>query len=1360
MTSLMASTSTPAALTAAPRRQRVTTDSALALVTQLSRTTTTPTEAADAARTLVRLLDAATGTTAPPESPDDAIDVAALHVAPARLATLCLQALFASPTADNCESLLVADSPAHLALAARCFRAAPLADVAGCVRAMCAGSVPVDFDLLAQVAPRCDTPQLLLLLLRAALLRAPSDLANLLVARAVRTLVANARTKSELLVSQVLAPLLAADEPPSRALVARLRLVLPEVVADASASASTKLIATLTANPKQSIGRALLAATLALRDAPAALAPALFSALVGLPQLEHQLALSPLAPRDETAVMRNGATLAEHAKAVTALARELLDAVLAALAAAADDAVRADRCVDAIADIVSRVALSGTYLPNGALDDDIERAAAAALAARAVSLDCKGDFFAVLLSVNVRFVLARRRALLAALWSSGDALARREPVVVAAGAAEARGAKAFLVALVDASARARQLPEFLDDALHCFEHVPCRGGGGGGASLFDDEWLDSVLRAYRASAPAQITEILTKARATFRDGAFFALDAPAHGAEAARGFAVGWRLFANVLVGAVHVSPTRRDEVHAELASMWTEWLAPVVRARTAAECDAASARERVVALCVVCVQLACALERCELLLESGGGDEDDLHDATATADAPMLAAELAATLAHSAVVEWLGGQLADASDEDAEIAHALIRLWALLTRVAPELEGVVSVRACLESRAESVWRVAVHSIRALAQRTDSTELVALLVGAALPAAPHGHKEKRKRRSAAAATTTPPRRSAVCAAALEQDYVYQLFDLGEPLCRALVERLALAVANDSEYAGVAERVQRLADNGADADAIAAQLTAAVAPADGDASSESDVVAVLRQMARVPALFWPRPLAVRAAGIALLVRLLFPTHDAARALLAALPTHAVCVALTAPGAMSVLLDDSALLMRLCEQLCERVVVRSTREASAATLQTLVALVARGDAAALSLAHCAAAAVRAVPKARAHTRALCDAINGAVLRAVESDSAADESLLCRAMAEALLVGEGDALASLIGAASALVARMMAVPDRVSPTALAALSLALMRVSPADEQTRVSPAAKHAVSLLLRTTYDQDQLLPLLRSKPLRPTLRYLVRLLVRGVGQRRRDLAAGSAAQAFLLEVLLDIGYVNRASLLRGGIKGPLLQAVDALCVELVAAGELAACAAPLKCLETLVADDTVALTTWELAAILRCANLVASTSAPAAHATMELACRVGGAVLRRRDSATEHLGGMVCVLLRALTARVFDASAGATAANASAVLALTDAFVRALSAMASTDNRKLYMRGVAYLASDYLGWLERVAVRDEECRTLLSRGLWHLFDVCSASHFKVIYETASAIGKQLFRQQRERYTAEHKFTGVV
>jgi hypothetical protein len=31
---------------------------------------------------------------------------------------------------------------------------------------------------------------------------------------------------------------------------------------------------------------------------------------------------------------------------------------------------------------------------------------------------------------------------------------------------------------------------------------------------------------------------------------------------------------------------------------------------------------------------------------------------------------------------------------------------------------------------------------------------------------------------------------------------------------------------------------------------------------------------------------------------------------------------------------------------------------------------------------------------------------------------------------------------------------------------------------------------------------------------------------------------------------------------------------------------------------------------------------------------------------------------------------------------------------------------------------------------------------------------------VIYETASGVGKQLFKQQRERYAAEHKYSGVV
>lgn len=1238
--------------------------------------------------------------------------------------------------------LLASSSPAHLTLTALAFRAAPHADVAPAARAICDGSVPIHVPLLTEVAARCEAPQLLLQLLRAAALNSEQSAAFLVVAHAVRALAVNARTKSELLISQVIAPLLSAAELPTVPLVARLRRATAEVVAD-----STKLIASLTGNPKQSIGRAFLNAALALPDAAATLAPALFSAIVGLPQLEEQFAVSSLAPRAEKATMHNGTILAEHAKAVTGLAHELLDAVLVALTAAANDVVRVDRCIDAAAGIVCRVALSGTYLPNGSLDDDIERAATAVLASNG-SLDCKGDFFATLLSVNVRFVLARRRALLAALWGSGGSeVARREPI-----AAAVHGAKAFLLALVDSSARARQLPELIDDVLDCFEKVPCRRDG-----LFGDEWLGGMMRVYRASAPAQIADILTKACATFRSGAFFALDAPAHSADSARGFAVGWRLFANVLVGAAHVSPTRRHELHTELSAMWTDWLAPLVRSRTADECAAASSPERVVALCVVCVQLACSLERCELLLESGGGDEDDLIDANTTADAPMLASELARTLAQSAVVEWLGSQLADSSDAD--IAHALIRLWELLTRVAPELEGVVNVRTCLESGAEPVWRVAVHSISALAQRTDSTELVAQLVSAALPVAPQVHKEKRKRRSAAAAATT--RRSAVCVEALQQDYIFQLFDLREPLCRALVERLALAIANDAEYAAIAERVQRLADNGADADAQATQLKAAVASVDGDASTDGDAIAVLRQMARVPTLFWPRPLAVRASAIAVLIRLLFPTHESAHLLLAALPADAVCSALTVPGAMSVLLDDSALLMRLCERLCERVVVRWSREASAAILQSLLPLLARGDTAAVSLAHCVASAARAVPAARTHMSALVDAVNSTVVRAVDN-SDVDASVLCRAMSVALLLAEGEGLASLIEVASALVARMTASPEGVSTTALAALSLALMRVSSSsDVKAPVTPAAKHAVDLLLRTPYDQEQVLPLLRSKPLRPTLRYLVRTLVQGIGHRRRDLAAGNASQDFLLHVLLDIGYVNRASLLYGDIKGQLLQAIDALCVELVAAHDLASCAAPLQCLETLVADDTVKLTTLALAMILRCANLVASTSSPAAYATMELACRIGSAVLRRRDHGnTEHLSGLVCVLLRSLTARTFDANASATAENTSAVLALTDAFVRALAAMTTTDNRKVYMRGVAYLASDYLSWLERVAVRDEDCRTLLTRGLWHLFDVCSASHFKVIYETASGVGKQLFKQQRERYAAEHKYSGVV
>jgi hypothetical protein len=1299
-------------------------------------------------------------------SDENSPSIASPQIAAPRLAALALATLSQQNASNLNENNIVAfTSPAHVALTTLCFRLAPHADVAPVLKAL-ARVDATHVELLNVGANRCESPQLLMQLLRRCL-NTPAA-ASALVA-AVRRQVANARTKNDLFLAHVLSPALA-DAPVDGAVLTLLRLVVADVVVDER----SKMIASLAAS--QSIARSFVNAALALPDASATIGPALFSAIVGLPQLERLVAVMPLSSADDAVVVRHGVLLADHAKAVVSLARELLTALLAALKAlAADDVLRADRCVDSIAGIVRRVALSGQYLPNGSLDDDIDRAASAVLASKA-SLDCKGDFFAVLLGVNMRFVLARRRALLARLWAAGGAVRRAEPnvdVITTIGLfdnssatdnnnRQQRGAKGLLIALVEASARARQLPETIDDMLHSFETVQCDAHDG--ASLFDDEWLDSMTRSYRACAPAQITEILTKSCAVFRSGAFFVFDAPQHSAAMARGFVVGWRLFANVLVGAVHISATRRHELHAELSSMWTEWLAPVVSERTAAQCEAAASPERVMALCAVCVQLASALERCEMLLESGGGDEDDINDANTTADAPLLATAVATALAQSAVVEWLSGKLAnDANNVD--VAYTLLSLWALLVRVAPELEGVVSVRACLEVGAESVWRVAVHSISALAQRTDSTELIALLVNAALPASRARHSEKRKRRSVASATTAP---SAVCTDALRQDYVYQLFDVREPLSRALVERLVAAVRDDGECAAIADRVKKLGAAGS-VDDVAKQLDgASVERADGAASTDGDVVAVLRTMARVPALFWPEPLAARAAAIAMLIRLLYPAHEAARELLASLPESAVCVAVALPNAMTVLLDDSALLMRLCQQLCERAVARSTREQSLATLNSLLPLLARGDNVALVLSQCVASAARAVPNARAATSALIDAVDAAVIGAIanESDSAIDVSTLCRATAVALLLAherrdksDKDGAATLTNAATTLVARLTVAPGDVSTTALAALSLALLRVSPAAGG-EVSPAAKQAVELLLQTTYDQEQLVPLLRSKPLRPTLRYLLRSLVRGVGHARNSFASGCAAQEFLLEVLLDIGYVNRASLLRGNVRIDLLKAIGELCADAVAAGDLAACAAPLKCLETVVADDLVKLTNWELASVLRCANLVVSTSAPAAHATMELACRVASAVLRRRDKATEHLSGLMSVLLRALTARTFDANASASPSSAASVLALTDAFVRTLSALATTDNRKVYTRGIAYLASDYLGWLERVAVRNIECRALLSRGLWYMFDVCNASHFKVIYETATSVGKQLFKQQREAFTTEHQNSGVV
>jgi hypothetical protein len=1316
-----------------------------------------------------------------------------------------LPQLVLSGTAERLAAALSTPPSVALPLLSAAFARQPFADVAftvawlaadaGLARDFAADSASL-LHLLQVVAPRCAKPRQLFLLLARALKAAAPAVCGTLVA-AVRLTLQNPRTRIELAIELLVQPLmLQLEESPDAVRVQLLAVVLADVARDERFVAQ---LATARSLPHFLCQQVLQADAQQPQKAAALLqlAPALFSCIVD-PLLERQSAPRPpgvASMHSDACAARNAGALAAHAKEVISLARTLLRAGVAALDALGTDMRSADRCVGALAGVLSRVALTGTYLPNGALDECIETATVSVLGSSA-SLDRKGDFFVVLLSFNVRFVLERRRALFAQLWSTAaDARSRTEPLGATVQAlrlydeqfgaatlaaldgaveldADRCGARGLLTGLIEASARARQLPEALGDILHCLATTAKAS-----QALFGAEWLNAlVTRAYRAVSPAQATQILVDMTTALRENAFFAL----HGAGASKpGFAAGWSLVARVVIGAIHVAPTRRHEVHLELVALWRDWLSPALKATDAERAPLPA----LAALSNACVWLASTLGRCETLLEGDGGDEADIAAAAAAAHGAVepLAVAVASTVARSALAARLQRELAS-GDGDVATAAALLDLWALLTRLAPELESVVDVRACVELGDESLWRTAVHHIGALARRTDSGAVLTLLVDAALPVPVRAGGEKRKKSKRAAATATP---SAACAAALSEHYAVQLPQVREPLCGALLARLVRAVGDDAEYSSVARTVRKLGE-AVDADDAAAAVFARLeksakgddGAADGDAATAGDVIAVLGALTRLPTLFWPAKQALVAAAIAVSLCRWQPSHGAARALLAQLPDAAVADVIEAPSVLQalsadggVLTSDAALLTRVCGALIARVQLKRSRERSLATLQALAPLCERADAVGLNALRCFMTAMRGTGAAHTRVGALFTRLIGAAVRAVDAPLPPDAvASLCGAVAAALLCFDAASSASaspalapaeLVDAASTLVQRLIGAADASDVgdgAALVDLSLASIRsVRPVDGDA-VTPAALRAIELLCGAAYDQEQMQPLLRSGQTRPVVRALVRALARAVGHSRAGADSASKALGFLTDLLLDLGYANRSAVLFGGVKNELLLALSAASSDLVHRRQMAACAAPLRCFEAMFSDDKLTLSTVQAASMLRSANLIASVSTPLSLATLEHACRVLLAALRRRDEATRDLNELETLLLRTLMARTFEAnSVGGGGAD---VLAATDAFVRVLAQVASVDNRKLFQHHVVYIGSDYLTWLDRVAVRHDESRALLARGMFYVFDVCNKPTMQLMYTAASSVGKQRLKQLHEQYEREHKFKGVV
>jgi hypothetical protein len=1308
-----------------------------------------------------------------------------------------LPQLVLSSLSERLAAAAALHTPPSLAmpLLSAAFAAQPFADVGFCVAWLAAdAAVACDFaassaalqQLLRIVAPRCAKPRQLFVLLARALAASAAAVCGVL-SGAVRLALQNARTRIELALELLVRPLLAAQQAEALDGV-RLQLLAVVLVDVARDERFVAQLATARSLPHL-LCQQVLAADAALR-----LAPALFSCIVD-PLLERQCAPRPLgvaSTHSDACAARNAGALAAHAKEVIALARTLLRAGVAALDALGGDVRSADRCVGALAGVLSRVALTGTYLPNGALDDCIETATVGVLGSSA-SLDRKGDFFVVLLSFNVRFVLERRRALFAQLWSAAaDARSRAEPLGATVHAlrlydeqfgaatlaaldgaveldADRCGAKGLLTGLIEASARARQLPEALGDILHCLATTPSAS-----QALFGAEWLNAlVTRAYRAVSPAQATQILVDMTAALRENAFFAL----HGAAASTpGFAVGWSLVARVVVGAIHVAPTRRHEVHLELLALWRDWLSPALKA---ADVDGAPL-PALAALCSACVWLASTLARCETLLEGDGGDEADIAAAAQGAVEP-LAVAVASAVARSALAARLQRELAS-GDGDVATAAALLDLWALLTRLAPELESAVDVRACVELGDESLWRTAVHHIGALARRADSGAVLALLVDAALPVPVRAGGGEKRKKSKRAAATAP---SAACAAALSEHYAVQLPQVREPLCGALLARLVRAVGDDAEYSPVARAVRKLGE-AVDADDAAGAVFARLeksaqgddGAADGDAATAGDVIAVLGALTRLPTLFWPAKQALVAAAIAVTLCRWQPSHGAARALLAQLPDAAVADVIEAPSVVQalsadggVLTSDAALLTRVCGALIARVQLKRSRERSLATLQALAPLCERADAVGLNALRCVLSAMRGTGAPHTRVGALFTRLIGAAVRAVDAPLPPDAvASLCGAVAAALLCFDAASSASaspalapaeLVDAAATLVQRLIGGGDAGGAgdgAALVDLSLASIRSARPVDGDAVTPAALRAIELLCGAAYDQEQMQPLLRSGQARPVVRALVRALARAVGHSRAGADSASKALGFLTDLLLDLGYANRSGVLFGGVKNELLLALSAASSDLVHRRQMAACAAPLRCFEAMFSDDKLPLSTVQAASMLRSANLIASVSTPLSLATLEHACRVLLAALRRRDEATRDLNELETLLLRTLMARTFEANSGG--GGGADVLAATDAFVRVLAQVASVDNRKLFQHHVVYIGSDYLTWLDRVAVRHDESRALLARGMFYVFDVCNKPAVQLMYTAASSVGKQRLKQLHEQYEREHKFKGVV